>query len=166
MTRFVVDTNVPIVANGRNDDNRGSRPYSPQCQRATIEFPQRLLREGRVLLDEEGRILEEYRRYLKPAGQPGVGDLFYKEILNNFSKVERHSLHCDENGEFLDLPEEVTQSRFDPSDRKFAALARQQNAKVANAVDSDWLEQEDLLTNNGVMVCFLCGRASNTWLSE
>jgi hypothetical protein len=79
MSRCVVDTNVPIVANGSADPN-DARPPSVACRIAAVTFLQELVKAGTVLLDLEGLIQEEYRRYLSPRGQPGVGDRFYQVI--------------------------------------------------------------------------------------
>ena len=43
-----------------------------------------MLREnGKTVVDREGVILAEYGKRLRPQGQPGVGDLFYRHILDN-----------------------------------------------------------------------------------
>ncbi|MGO9431005.1 hypothetical protein [Rhodoblastus sp.] len=77
------------------------------------------------MLDQAGEIQAEYRRYLNPRGQPGVGDRFYLEVLNSAPKrIERVELPKRDDGEFLDLPQALIDVNFDPSDRKFAALAK------------------------------------------
>jgi|TARA_B100000315_G_C14325734_1_gene472910 hypothetical protein len=69
MMRRVVDTNVPVVANGRRIH------ASIDCRLAAIEFLELLLQRGKTILDVGREIQEEYHRYLHPRGQPGVGDL-------------------------------------------------------------------------------------------
>ncbi|SRR6266851_3589785 len=81
MTRFTVDTNVPIVANGSPDPKDQAYSPSPRCRLAAVEFLQDLLRRGCVILDLAGEIQTEYHRYLSPRGQPGVGDRFYLAVL-------------------------------------------------------------------------------------
>lgn len=161
MTRWVVDTNVPVVANGRGAE---THPVHPDCRAATIRFLVRI-RENRerIILDNGGKVLAEYRGCLQPSGQPGVGDRFYREILHNPTMVERVDLPKRGDGEYRDLPREVIDSGFDRSDRKFAALAKRENAPVANAVDSDWLDARSLLAANGVRVEFLCGCDRDSW---
>lgn len=73
MTSWVVDTNVPVFANRRDE---GDRPVAPACQEATIEFLVEILRRNKVVVDEAGKVQAEYRRHLNPSGQPGVGDRF------------------------------------------------------------------------------------------
>lgn len=163
MTRWVVDTNVPIVANGRDD---GIHPPSPDCQDATVRFLRRILKnKEQIILDNGGEILAEYRneRRLRSSGQPGVGDRFYHEVLLNKTQVERVDLPKRGDGEYRDLPQDVIDSGFDRSDRKFAALAKRESAPVVNAVDSDWLNARDLLAANGIRVEFLCGCNPDTW---
>ena len=161
MTRWVVDTNVPIVANGRDD---GIRPVNPDCRKAAIEFLVRILdNKEKIFLDNPGEILAEYRRLLRPSGQPGVGDRFYHEVLLNKAMIERVDLPKRGDGEYRDLPQGVIDSGFDRSDRKFAALAKRESAPVVNAVDSDWLDALSLLAANGIHVKFLCGRNRKLW---
>ncbi len=89
--RHVVDTNVAIVANGRNTN------ANIDCRLAAIEFLNKLINEGQVILDIEGEIQAEYHRHLNPSGQPGVGDRFYQTILQSSpSRVFRIELKIDE----------------------------------------------------------------------
>jgi hypothetical protein len=159
MIRRVVDTNVCIVANGRNTN------ASIACRLATVEFLNLLMRRGRAVLDVGGEIQEEYRRYLRPSGQPGVGDRFFQVIMNSApSRVERVHLQTDPaTGEYLDFPEAAGLVGFDRSDRKFAAAARKAGVPVANAVDSDWLEHTVALTAASISVHFVCGCDPANW---
>ena len=70
MKAFVVDTNVPAVANGITPQTTHSCVLS--CIGALREIQDR----GIVVLDRSGRILSEYHSYLSPSGQPGPGDAF------------------------------------------------------------------------------------------
>jgi hypothetical protein len=150
MSRHVVDTNVPIVANGRPNPDDSGVP-SNACRIAAIKFLVNTLESGKVLLDQAGEIQAEYRRYLNPRGQPGVGDRFYLEVLNSAPKrIERVELPKRDDGEFLDLPQALIDVNFDPSDRKFAALAKREKAPVINATDSDWLNHRDVIESTGI----------------
>ena len=51
MKSWVVDTNVPVVANCRDD---GDRPVASACQEATIKFLLEILKGGKVFVDEAG----------------------------------------------------------------------------------------------------------------
>lgn len=162
MTRWVVDTNVPIVANGHGVEKH---PVNPNCRKAAIEFLVRILdNKEKIVLDNGGEVQKEYNRNLQSSGrQPGVGDRFYHEVLRNPMMIERVDLPKRRNGEYRDLPQDVIDSGFDRSDRKFAALAKRESAPVVNAVDSDWLDAQSLLAANGIRVKFLCGCDPKLW---
>lgn len=165
MSRCVVDTNVPIVANGRPDPE-GSRAPSISCRIATVTFLQAVLKEGIILLDAAGEIQSEYRRYLSPSGQPGVGDRFYQEVLQSVpERVERVELLHREDGEYADLPQSLIDAGFDRSDRKFAALAKRVDAPVYNATDSDWIEHAGTLAVEQIEVTHLCGCDPARWFT-
>ena len=119
-----------------------------------------------ALIDQAGEIEAEYRRYLNPQGQPGVGDRFYQEILRNANLLERIELPKHANGEYADLPQPVAASTFDRDDRKFAALAKREAVPVVNAVDSDWLDEITLLTASDIEVEFLCGCNRRNWFER
>jgi hypothetical protein len=158
MIRCTVDTNVPIVANGQSAPKDEGRSPSVDCRIAAVHFLQFVLRSGRILLDLEGEVQAEYRRYLNPSGQPGVGDRFYQEVLHSAPRlIERVDLPRRHDGEYADLPQALIEANFDRSDRKFAALARRERVPVVNAVDSDWLQHHALLVASGITVNLLCG---------
>jgi hypothetical protein len=166
VSHVVVDTNVPIVANGRPDPSRGGQAPSFACRLAAIDFLEETLATRRVLLDIAGEIQAEYRRYLSPTGQPGVGDRFYLQILMSVpARVERLDLPRDTAGAYEHFPDDPALQRFDPSDRKFAAMARRAEAPVANATDTDWLYHYTALAANGITVRFVCGCDSPEWFA-
>ncbi len=166
MSRYVVDTNVPVVANGRPNPEDDRVP-SITCRIAAVEFLQTALHSGKILVDLAGEIQAEYRRHLKPSGQPGVGDRFYQEVLNSApQRIERIDLPKRDDGEFADLPQELINANFDRSDRKFAALAKREHAPVINATDSDWLNHRVMLESYGIRVTFLCGCDKSNWFTK
>jgi hypothetical protein len=123
-----------------------------------------VLSDGKVLLDLEGQIQDEYHRHLNPNGAPGVGDRFYLAVLQSAPKsIERVSLPRRLDGEFADMPQSLIEAGFDPSDRKFAALANKEEVPVYNATDSDWLNHADTLTAAGIEVYNLCGCDATLW---
>ena len=110
-----------------------------------------------VAVDDRNLILDEYRNHLNFAGSPGVGDMFFKHVFDHQyqgSRVRRVPVTPaeDDGRGFEELPE----NRFDPSDRKFLAVAVAARAVVLNAVDSDWGEQQALMDELGVEVNELC----------
>ena len=110
-----------------------------------------------VAIDDTGLILEEYRGHLSFAGQPGVGDAFFKHVFDFQYQGVRVlrvpvTLSDNERRGFEELP----RNSFDPSDRKFLAVAVVAEAVVLNATDSDWAEQRPLMDRLGVEVDQLC----------
>ena len=153
MTAFVVDTNVAIVANGRETD------ADAQCQLACVEKLKFVAAGEVVAIDDGNSILKEYTRHLRFSGMPGVGDAFFKHVFDcqyQDDRVRRVAVTPseDERRGFQELPE----NGFDPSDRKFLAVAVVAKAVVLNATDSDWGEQEGLMERLGVEVSQLCPR--------
>ena len=165
MSRCVVDTNVAIVANGR-PDTKDPRPPSLDCRRSAVAFLMGLLSKSTVVLDLEGAIQAEYRQHLNPHGQPGVGDRFYQVVLHSAPvRVERVELPKRPDGEYADLPQALIDEGFDPSDRKFAALAKRENVSVYNATDSDWLNHAATMVAEGITVEQLCGCDKSNWFA-
>ena len=164
MKRAVVDTNVPIVANGRPDGANGGGIASAKCRLAAVNFLDELLKSGCVILDLAGEIQGEYRRYLRPSGEPGVGDRFYHEVLRRGPpRVQLIELPKAPDGSYEDYPKDQGLAAFDPSDRKFVALSLRAKAPVIVATDSDWVEHKGALTRNGIRIKFLCGCDPKTW---
>lgn len=158
MTRYVIDTNVPIVANGNDESVR------LECRIAAVEFLRKAIKNGMIYLDTAGEIQTEYRTHLNPRGQPGVGDLFYREVINSHpKKISRVDVSKQADGQYEDVPQAIVDAGFDPSDRKFVAVALKSNAGVHNAVDSDWVNDRALLEANGVEIIFLCGCDPAQW---
>ncbi|MEP3431351.1 MAG: hypothetical protein ABJN98_21895 [Roseibium sp.] len=131
---------------------------------AAVNLLLKAIKNGMIYLDTAGEIQTEYRTHLSPNGQPGVGDLFYREVINSHpKKVSRVKVSKRADGEYEDVPQAIVDADFDPSDRKFVAVALKSNACVHNAVDSDWVNDRNLLEGNGVDIVFLCGCDRNQW---
>ena len=153
----IVDTNVPVAANGRAEH------AGLDCQYACIQELIEIQRRGRVLVDESGLIFNEYIRHLSFRGQPGVGDAFFKWLwdrqgdLDVCIKVDIRFDGVDEST-FPDFPEDEQLEGFDLSDRKFVAvaIASGENPPILNATDTDWWIFREALENNGVTIQFLC----------
>ncbi len=151
MTNFVVDTNVAVVANGRDND------VDISCQLSCVNKIGSLMKNGTIAVDDAGKILSEYQRQLNFSGEPGVGDAFFKYVFNyqyERRRVRRVAveLSSDEHKGYEVLPV----NSLDPSDRKFLAVAKVSGAVIVNATDSDWNEQQALTQTLGVAVEQLC----------
>lgn len=160
--RAIVDTNVLKVA------NRQTSQASPNCVVTCTHQLRDIQSRGTLVLDDGWYILREYLSNLRSGGQPGVGDAFLKWVLTNWANPHRcelvhiSPLDDDPRGcSFAEFPPDPDLKDFDPSDRKFVAVARAHldHPPILNAVDTDWWASRSALERNGVRVEFLCPEA-------
>ncbi len=153
--KAVIDTNVLLIANGQHSE------VSPACVIACIEQLQALEKKGIVVIDDKHRILGEYQRKTSMSPPKGVGDVFLKWLMRNATNtrhVEQVPLTETYQDCFEEFPVQALAEAFDPSDRKFAAVAHAHPHKppVLQAADSKWLAWWQDLRAQGVRVKFLC----------
>ena len=158
MMTVIVDTNVALVASGEMEET------SRNCELDCIERIELItMGEVKLALDDQRRIIEEYRKKLSPDGQPGVGDRFLKWVEINWTNEER----CDRvsitsiegsETEFKEFPDDSALQKFDNDDRKFiaVAVAHCENPPILQAMDSKWLDFRDILYQHDVIVEFIC----------
>lgn len=152
--KFVVDTNVPVVANGKSEQ------ASPECVKTCAVRLNELTQKGKLVLDDKWMILKEYMNNLKSSGQPGPGDAFLKWALTNLRNPSR----CESvsitpiNSSFSEFPSAPALQRFDPNDKKFIAVANVHPEKppILQAVDIEWWSMRKHLRRAGITVDFLC----------
>ena len=152
---MVVDTNVPVMANGQ------ASQASLACVLACTLQLEHIVKDGCILIDDQGIILAEYARLLNFSGQPGPGDAFFKWLFENQandSRCRRISVQSHPQRGFVEFPSDDDLKTFDPRDRKFVAvaLASGSNPKILNAADSDWWHHRHVFSRLGVGVVFLC----------
>jgi hypothetical protein len=155
MTAKVIDTNVAVIANGRDVT------ASDECRHRSVIVLEALVKRGCIVIDTDGSILAEYGAGLHPEGQPGVGDLFYRHVLDNQGNARRVRIvrTVGVRGDALrEAFRRGTLADFDPSDRKFALCAVTARVPVATATDSDWVQHEVGLAACGVQIEYVCGR--------
>lgn len=122
MRAVVVDTNVPVAANAM------ANHVSEDCVIHCVERLTRVRKKEVLLLDDGRLILQEYKGYLSPSGQPGFGDMFMKWVWTN----QANPKHCkiisitaiDKKPYFREFPNDNELDAFDRSDRKFVAVAK------------------------------------------
>jgi hypothetical protein len=157
MSFFVVDTNVPVVANGRSEQ------AGPDCVIACINALTEIRERGIVILDDSMLIIQEYMHHLSMSGQPGAGD-FFMEWIWNVQADERHckQVHitpCENDPtNFVEFPNDARLLKFHTHDRKFVAVALSSRCApdILNAVDSDWADHFVSLIEAGLQINFLC----------
>jgi hypothetical protein len=155
--RCVVDTNVAVTSNDV-DPSAG-----PSCVLSSAKALQAIMERGHLFIDDAGQIVDEYRANLSPKGQPGPGDAFLKWVLTNEwaeLRVTRVPLTVKPGDptDFLELPAPTGGVRYDPSDRKFLAVAaaHAEHPPVLQALDSKWWGWVASLKEAGVSIHFLC----------
>ena len=153
--RAVVDTNVLVVANGRNTH------ADLECQGRCAKVIADISLNGTAVIDDQDLILTEYQRHLSFEGQPGVGDAFFKHVFDNsysMDRVEKVSItHIqDDDRGFAELPTNT----LDRSDQKFLAVSVVSRAPILNATDSDWHNERALISSLDVVVRQLCPQYS------
>lgn len=158
MNNYVVDTNVLIVANGRNTNT------TLQCRLNCIDKLTLILSNDRILIDNLGLIFAEYKNYMCFSGQPGVGDQFFKWLHENQAVTDRclkiNITPLNGNNDFEEFPNSEDLNEFDRNDRKFVAvaIASQKSPPILNAVDSDWWDFQNALEAESIVIEFLCER--------
>ncbi len=162
MDAVIVDTNVIVIANDADDDDRGD------CRERCQDRLMQIRSDGeKVVVDDERRILEEYERNADPNTKKGIGDLFVKRLLQNLGNPDIcpvvHITSLDENEtDFEEFPTDDALSDFDPDDRKFIAVAiayedvYEQKAALLQAADSQWYGLREALAENGLIIEFIC----------
>jgi hypothetical protein len=151
----VVDTNVILVANRQHDS------VSEMCVASCAARLHSIVLSGRVAIDDDYRILSEYQSKTQPRLGKRPGDVFLKWLLQNNANPTR----CDQvalkdhaSRGFETFPDDHRLKSFDPSDRKFVAVAAAHSdaPAILQAADSKWLGWSAALKDHGVTVDFLC----------
>lgn len=146
---WVVDTNVGIVANGRDEDG----PHLPDSELACVQFLTGMVEgSGCVAIDNRWEILREYQNDLHSSGQPGTGDRFLRWVLLNQANPER----CAQVGiSAIPAPEQLED--FDPPDIKFIRTALGcPKPQIAEGTDGLWWYRRADFAAAGIEVNFLC----------
>lgn len=148
----VVDTNVWVNMDKLPPESESER----QCILACIEWGAAFNRgtdDDQIAVDNEWKILTEYRRNIKPGG---LAERYLNTILSKpITRLKLIEIEFDDDG-YAVLPDKDLID--DPSDRKFVAvsLAFQPPAPIINATDTDWAKSRTKLNVVGVYVEELC----------
>ncbi|MFN7466922.1 MAG: hypothetical protein ACK5S8_03995 [Pseudanabaena sp.] len=150
----IVDTNVLLVA------SKKAPQASETCELSCEKYLQNLMNTGVLVIDNQWLIIKEYMHKNSQTGQPYAGDAFLKWVLTHQAtkRCEKVPITKIAENDFAEFPKSPSLEKFDPSDRKFVAVALTHPAKpaIANAVDSDWRNYEEALADHGVSLNFLC----------
>ncbi len=162
MNGVVVDTNVIVIANDTDDERADCRD---RCQ---DRIQQILSGPEKVVIDDDWRILNEYKRNTKPNTRKGIGDLFVKTLLQNqtnpnFCKVVNVTSLTGNGTDFEEYPnDDEALKDFHKKDRKFIAVSLAykkesgQTATILLAIDRGWKDYLTTFAEHGVPVDILC----------
>ncbi len=152
----IVDTNVLVVANGREKAPQAS----PECVLSCAIYLNNLRKSDILVIDCNRLILKEYMDNVSVKGE-GIGDQFLMWLLQNQANpkhCERVDIKQVEEYEFEKFPQSESLKDFDKSDRKFVAVALTHDAKpaIAIAIDRGWNRHQKPLHEHGIEIEFLC----------
>jgi hypothetical protein len=158
--KCVIDTNVAVIANNKEKTDENKK-IPLECILKCVQIIREIKENGHVYIDDNWRILREYQNNLDSSGQPGVGDAFFKWLLQNVSNTKRCTqIHITETAEneYVEFPEDKGLSEFDCSDRKFVAVSNAHSEKppILEGFDSKWWGFKEILQKCGVRVYFVC----------
>ncbi|MGE5451160.1 MAG: hypothetical protein ACM3VZ_04860 [Acidobacteriota bacterium] len=152
---WVVDTNVILVANGQHEG------VDAASVRTCARWLKALMQTGRLALDEGHEIVGEYLHKTHASDGQGAGDVFLRWVLHNqdnSARVDRVAIEPDARRGYASFPADPSLNAFDPSDRKFVAVAcaHPERPAIWQATDSKWLDWAAPLAQHGIQVRFLC----------
>lgn len=156
MTEYIVDTNVPLVAQGTATQMSGN------CILNCVNFLERLFQGHFILvIDSDYHLIGEYSNQMNKGSQYQYGNRFLKWIYNNQAnpcKIKTVEINQLDEFNFKEVPQSLIDIGFDNSDRKFVAVAIANNnrASIAQAADSKWIGWDEALISEGITVHFLC----------
>jgi hypothetical protein len=169
LKKCLLDTNVPKTANLAIDPATIPDELTG-CVLACVQAVEHVVKRGGLVIDAGDEIFDEYRRHLDIRGQPGVGDRFMKWVHDNrwtFPAADRVAITRDGDS-YREFPDHEGLSNFDPSDRKFVAVANVHSRKppILEATDSKWWGWRRPLAEVGIAVKFLCPDYAKTKYEE
>lgn len=158
MDKYVVDTNVGVIANGVGG-------AAPECELACVQALREIIANGRIALDDSDLIFREYLRHLSLKGRPGVGDAYMRwvhDVRFDDTVCTRVTLTQSASSEtdFVEYPQHDGLASLDRDDRKFVAVAVSDPDKPTLMVGKDrgWDRHAEALLEAGVLMAFVCGQ--------
>ena len=157
MKYWIIDANVILLAG----THISKITYDQvDCWKACIDFIHEMVcPENMFVVDDRWRILKEYIDNSKSInGYPNNSSNFVQYILTNQGKcLEEFPLNEVAPKVFEPYPKEEALVCFDPSDRKYIALAyaHSEHPPIVEAADSKWWGIQEALRSNGMDVMFV-----------
>ena len=146
MNRRIIDANVPLLAGA---DPAGMDPDQAGCAQKCVRYIKQFIEdaESRLVLDDGGRILKEYRNAESFREDPNLAKIFYVWAYQKQAADIEDFVHLDE----------MKDNEFDPPDRKYIALSYKHAQKplIVEAGDSKWWGIRDNLKKFGIDIEFI-----------
>lgn len=165
MDAVIIDTNVLVVANGKDAAPQATRKCVVLCRARLAKI---FRGSEKVLFDDKKRITDEYKANLNEKGR-GHGDRFWLELTRRMWREQERFIRvritplAGNGTDFEEFPNDDTSLKdFHKKDRKFVAVAiayqrnSGQEAPILKADDSGWEEFRDALATHGVRVDSIC----------
>lgn len=167
MDAVIIDTNVLVVANGRDEAPQVTQKCVIRCQARLAKI---FRSSEKVLFDDKKRITDESKANLNKKGRGrGHGDQFWLELTRRMWREQEkfirvHIKSLEGNGtDFKEFPnDDASLKDFHKKDRKFVAVAiayqrdSGQEAPILIADDSGWEDFKETLASHGVRVDSIC----------
>ena len=154
--KVILDTNVPTEAAMAPDLCQRSKLV---IQGKCMEYIYGLIKgKTKLVLDADYEIIGEYRRNIDKSSNMGI--LFLKwldQYLGTISMDDLLKLEKNAEGEYIFFPLDENTKDFDPSDRKFIALANlhPQKPPVVEGTDGKWWGYVSAFKKYGIRIHFL-----------
>ena len=165
MDAVIIDTNVLVIANGKDAAPQATQECVVRCQALLAKI---FRGSEKLLFDDKKRIIQEYKNNLNENGR-GHGDRFWLELMRRMWREQEKFIRiritplAGNGTDFEEFPnDDASLKNFHKKDRKFIAvtLAYQHNsgqtAPILKAEDSGWEEFRDALAAHGVQVDSIC----------
>lgn len=169
MGAVIIDTNVLVVANGRDAAPQATEECVILCR---VRLAEIFRGSEKMLLDDKDRIIQEYKNNLNENGRRH-GDQFWLELRRRMWREQEKFIRVSitplaGNGtDFEEFPnDDAVLKNFHKKDRKFVAVALAyqrdsgREAPILIADDSGWKEFNTALANHGVHIDSICDDSS------
>lgn len=156
MDKYIIDANVVLLTNVSKIP-KDQLICAQRCVRFLRDFMNNP--DASLVLDAEGRILKEYRRAFDLESPPDMATSFCIWAYQHMSRNTEDFVNLKETkeNEFESYPDSEKLKTFDPSDRKYIALAYNHCEKppIVEGSDSKWWGIKEELRENGIEVHFI-----------
>ncbi len=162
MNCCIIDTNVLYLAGTPIDEIPDDQLL---CAQKCIAFLKGFMNnpQAKIVIDDAREIYKEYVGAYKKAksNSPNLALRFFKWLFSYLQNIPSEDLvHLTpgpQKGEYAEYPSHPDLALFDPSDRKFIAVANAhpKHPPIVEGTDSKWWGIKDVLKKFGIRVVFV-----------